>query len=146
MYNQNTTLDLESFLKAIGFVPPEGFQVDYFIVPRGESFMVPKGAPVAEQGYEDDSSITYQMTQPILKHDMAPTPPEYQIWEVPEIGRRQPTITQLPRVTEPEDLESPFVKIQESVREDRLEFSLRKSLFPFPKGTFFSCKKTRRRV
>ena len=143
MYIQKTTHDVESFLNAIGFIPPEGFEVDYFIIPRGSGVAVPQNPSMSQSSYKDDESITYTMTQPILKHDTADTPMEYQIWDPPEIGRRQAAPAHMLPTTDPSDLECPHVKIQESVRPDRLEFSLRSQVGVFPRGTYFSCRRSK---
>jgi hypothetical protein len=139
MYLQKNDLDIEDFLQAVEFVVPEHYNLEYFVVPRGEGFTPPPGAAQAQNTYEDDQSIAYKMTPPQLKQDYAAPPPEYSIWEPGDLNRRQPQPAILPRVTDPSELQSPFVKIQESADDRKLEFILTESVFPFPKGTMFSC-------
>jgi hypothetical protein len=145
MYVQKQDLDLSDFLEAVNFVTPPGYQIDYFIIPHGESFNPPEGADVSIQTPPiDDESILYHMTPPTLKKDFAQDPVEYGIWEPGELGRREPSPAAIPRVTEPEDLQSPFVKMINEGLNDKVEFVLKENIYPFPTGTYFSCERKNR--
>jgi hypothetical protein len=141
MYLQKNDFDINDFLQAVGFITPKGYNIQYFISPQGEGMEFSSDGPAIAQNNAKDESIVYKMTPPTLKQDYAQSPADYSIWQPAELGRKTPTPSILPRVTEPEELQSPFVKITESADPRKLEFILQEKIFPFEKGTFFSCKR-----
>ena len=139
MFLTNPNLNIEDFLRATNFICPQGFSVAYFITPQ--QINVPEGAGYVEQktAKPDDESITYTRTQPIQKQDSASSPAEYSSWQIPEMGRRQPTPNILPDITEPEDLDSPFVKVLSESKQYGTDIILLENYGPFPKNTLFHC-------
>jgi hypothetical protein len=137
----NKTYNLENFLQALSFIPPKGTTVAYFITPQGME--VPQGsgfAPANEIAPKpEDESITYVRTEPIQKQDQATTPAEYSVFDTPTLGRRQPTPNILPPVTEPDDLESPFVKVLSESKMYGTDIKLLEDYKCFQKGTVFHC-------
>jgi hypothetical protein len=144
MFNQKDTLDIEDFLEAIGFVAPPGYDVNYFVVPRGQEkiFTQTPGFTKGESLPEDET-ITYHQTPPDQKHDTAESPSEYSIWEARPLGRRLSAPHPLPRVTDPSELKSPFVKMINESTKKKISFRLTEDVYPFRSGTLFFCSKKR---
>lgn len=138
MYLNNHEYNLQDFLQSINFIPPQGFQVAYFITPH-DIGQLPQNS-----GYEviptpEDESQTYTMTPPITKIDQAETPADYSSFDIPELGRRIPTPNILPEITEPEDLKSPFVKVLSESSIYGTDIQLKEDWMMFPKNTIFHC-------
>jgi hypothetical protein len=143
MYVTAPDFGLEDFLKAVNFIAPGGTSLDYFIVPSNQKFNLPSGANYSTQvSYPDDESITYRKTEPLLKQDMADTPMDYSFWDPKPMGRKNPTARPLPKSTEPDELESPFVKVlSESTELVPEDIQLREKWEMFPKGTILHFSK-----
>jgi hypothetical protein len=133
--------DVTDFLKSLSFVPPPGTQVAYFIVPPGEGMRLPQNSGFRQEAIDtpEDESITYVRQEPVLKQDQAQTPADYSQFDPDELGRRTPTPNILPQITEPEDLESPFVKVLSESKVWGTDIKLLEAWGPFPKGTLFHC-------
>jgi len=139
MFLTNKEYNLDDFLTSLSFIAPKGTTVAYFITPRDI------GIP-AETGYQPklldippDESQVYVQKPPVQKQDQGVTPAEYSTFDPPELGRRQPTPNILPPVTEPEDLQSPFVQILSESRSMGTDVKLLEDYRMFPKGTIFHC-------
>jgi len=143
MFNQNRVLDMDDFLEAIGFVVPEGYNLEYFVVPREAGINLPSNSGIRVEDRPEDETITYHMTPPNQKHDTAENPAEYSIWEPPKLGRRLPTPHPPILSTDPSELKSPFVQMIKESRSDRLTFRLKEGVYPFSEGTLFSCRRKR---
>ena len=142
MYIQKPDYDISDFLEAIGFITPPGYDIRYFILPKNGSFNVPPNSGFTKtESIPEDESIIYRRTPPTLKKDFAQDPIEYSIWEPGELGRTQPSNPILPKVTDPSELESPFLKIHESLDKENIEFSLKENIEPFPSGTLFKARR-----
>jgi hypothetical protein len=87
----------------------------------------------------EDESITYARQEPVQKQDAAQTPADYSVFDPGALKRRQPTPNVLPQVTEPEDLDSPFVKILSESKTYGTEVKLIEDYKMFPKGSVFHC-------
>lgn len=137
MFLIDTENDIADFLEAVNFLPPEGFTVDYFVVPQNE-MQVP-----ANTGFEllseDDLSQTYCRVEPINKIDQADSPIEYSDWSVPHIGVKGAKKMPLPRSVDPSELRCPFVKELSESNSTYKDLLLNKRYGPFPKGTVFHC-------
>jgi hypothetical protein len=146
MYMTAPDYGVEDFLRAINFITPRGTNLSYFIVNKGADFQLPNQAPFTQVELPEDDSISYQRTEPILKQDVADAPPEYIFWDPPKLGYRQPAPPRIVKSTEPEELESPFVRVlsesSDLVPEDIV---LRESWECFPRGTIFHFKPKRMR-
>jgi hypothetical protein len=140
MFLTNRELGLEQFLKALNFIPPKGTTVAYFISPK--HIDIPQGAGFSPQIEKpEDESIAYLKTEPIQKQDSAQTPGDYSQWTPEELKRRQPTPNVLPTITEPEDLESPFMKIINESEDKTYDLKLLENYGPFLKNSIFHCKR-----
>jgi hypothetical protein len=136
---------IDDFLKAVNFIAPRGTTLEMFIVPKqeGQGFTLPVNSGFAEVAdLPPDESITYRRSEPVMKQDMAAAPIEYSYWDPQPMGRKQPSVSRLPNVTEPEELESPFVKILAESNETPSDFMLREDWMMFPRGTIFHVKKS----
>jgi hypothetical protein len=140
MYVANKELDIEDFLSAINFVPPSGMSVAYILTPQ-PGLQLPPGSGFQAETLDipEDESIKYVRTEPQMKIDGAMTPADYSVFEVPELGRRIPTLSPTPKITEPEDLPSPFVKVLSESMQYGLDIMLRENWKCFPKNTIFHC-------
>jgi hypothetical protein len=143
MYNQKPQLEIEDFLEAIDFVAPPGFEVSYFVVPRGGEVNLPPQSGFNQAQSTIDESITYHRTPAVEKLDVAEEPIEYSIWEPDALKRKEPAPHPLPRVTDPSELKSPFVKMINESRERSVTFVLKESVWPFKVGTLFHCERRR---
>jgi len=132
--------DIEDFLKSLKFIPPKGTSVQYFISPKSMGD-VPEQAGFEPQVKDvpPDESVTYVMTPPIQKVDQAVSPAEYSSWTPGELSRRQPTPNILPKVTEPEDLDCPFVQVLSESKVFGTDVKLLEDFGPFYKNTVFHC-------
>jgi hypothetical protein len=141
MFLVNRELGPEQFLKALNFIPPKGTKIAYFISPK--KIDVPSETGYVQQKIEtpEDESIAYFKTEPIMKVDQATSPGDYSQWEPEELKRRQPTPNVLPTVTEPEDLESPFIKIINENEDKSYDLKLLENYGPFLRNTIFHCQK-----
>jgi hypothetical protein len=139
MFLVDRELGPEQFLKALNFIPPNGTTIAYFISPK--EIPVPEGSGYQKKESPEDESIAYFQTKPELKQDAATTPGEYSQWTPEELKRRQPTPNILPTVTEPEDLESPFIKIINESEDGVYDLRLIENYGPFLKNTIFHTKR-----
>jgi hypothetical protein len=140
MFLTNRELGPEQFLQALNFIPPKGTTIAYFISPR--KLDVPSETGFIQQKIEkpEDESIVYYKTEPIMKVDQAVSPGEYSEWEPEELKRRTPTPNILPPVTDPESLESPFVKIINESEDKTYDLKLLENYGPFLRNTIFHAK------
>jgi hypothetical protein len=144
MFLNNNEYTLQDFMQALSFIPPKGTTVAYFISPK--AINVPEGSGFAPQELKDippDESQTYQRIQPVQKIDQAATPGEYSVIETSPLGRRQPTPSVLPDVVEPDDLDSPFVKVLSESKMFGNDLLLLENYGPFLKNSIFHCTKSR---
>jgi len=139
MYLTKSDYTTEDFLKAIGFIAPRGYSVAYFITPQNISLPNGTGFMPQLKDIPPDESQTYVLTPPVEKIDQALSPAEYSVWNPNELGRRQPTPNVLPPVTEPEDLDSPFVKTLSESKTFGTDLKLLEDYYMFPKNTVFHC-------
>jgi hypothetical protein len=141
MFLTQKIYDLNNFLSALNFIAPRGTEVSYFITPRDEinlpensGFQVQKVLDIPE-----DESITYVKQMPSQKQDQAITPTEYSVFDPGKLGRRIPTPNLLPPVTEPENLESPFIQTLSECKTFGTDLKLLEDYMMFPKNTIFHC-------
>jgi len=142
MFLTNTDYNVEDFLQAIQFIPPQGMSVAYFITPN--DINMPQGTGYQQQQNIEkmpDESQTYTMTPPQQKIDQAVTPAEFSHWQPGELGRRQPTPNVLPDITDPgeQELGCPFVKVLSESRLYGTDIQLLEDFHMFPKNTLFHC-------
>jgi hypothetical protein len=141
MFLTQKTYDLNNFLSALNFIAPKGMSVAYFITPK-EGVLLPdnSGFEVQVLDTPEDESITYARQQPVQKQDQAITPADYSVFDPGKLGRRQPTPNILPPVTEPEQLESPFVQVLSESLALGTDIKLLENYMMFPKNTVFHCE------
>ena len=139
MFLVQRELGPEQFLKALNFIPPKGTSITYFISP--EKINIPQGINFQAQDIPEDESIVYRRTEPVMKVDQAISPGEYSQWSPEELKRKQPTPNILPPVTEPEDLECPYMKIINESEDKTYDLKLLENYGPFLKNSIFHCKK-----
>jgi len=138
MYLTNTEYGVEDFLKSLQFIAPPGTSVAYFISPRNMG-QLPIQAGFQAKEKVPDNSIVYVHQPPAQKQDQATTPAEYSVFDPPEMGRRQPTPNILPDVTEPEDLDCPFIQVLSESKMYGTDIKLIEDYNMFPKNTLFHC-------
>lgn len=128
-------LPLDSFLKAVQFIPPAGKTIEYFISP--EEIDDTPGFE-AEQTAQPSDSIVYTRKDPGRKIDQQSTPADYADTSVPKVENSGPKATVLPRSTPISNLKCPFVEI---LSDDNLgtDLLLKESFGPFYKNTIFHC-------
>ena len=141
MYIQRSDFNIKDFLEAVNFICPKGYDINYFILPKKDSFDLPINSGFSRmEGLPEDESIVYKRTPPIFKKDFAQDPVEYSVWEPKELGKNTPSNPIIPKITDPSELDSPFIKVHESMVKDNIEVSLRKRIGPFPVGSFFKMR------
>jgi hypothetical protein len=141
MFLTQKSYDIEDFLSALHFIAPKGTSVAYFISPSND-IQLPQNSGFQKQQLLDipeDESITYVRQQPVQKQDQAMTPADYSVFDPRELGRRIPTPNILPPVTEPESLDSPFVKVLSESLALGTDVKLLEDYKMFPKNTLFHC-------
>jgi len=141
MFIVQRELGPEQFLKALNFIPPKGTTITYFISPKGIN--IPEGSGFSTADKPEDETITYSRTEPVMKIDQSASPGEYSKWSPEELKRKQPTPNILPTITEPEDLESPFIKIINECEDKTYDLKLLEDYGPFLKNTIFHCKRVK---
>ena len=139
MFLIDTENDIADFLEAVNFLPPEGFTVDYFVVPQNEISISNYEDVGFELECEDDLSQTYCRINPIERIDQADSPAEYEDWTVQSPGVRGPKRMPFPRSTDPSELNCPFVKELSESNRTYKDLLLKENFGPFPKGTVFHC-------
>jgi len=141
MFLVNDNKDIKDFLAAVNFISPKGMSISYFISPDKMQLPPDSGFQPQQLKIEkpDDESQIYVRTQPVQKIDQSITPGEYSTWEPEELKRRQPTPNILPNITQPEDLQSPFVKILSESKMFGTDIKLLEDFGPFKKNTVFHC-------
>ena len=138
MFLTNDNKDLKDFLAAVQFIAPKGMSVSYFITPQ--QMQLPNNSGFQPQlPKAEDESQTYVMTPPVEKIDQAVTPGEFSQWNPEELKRKIPTPNVLPPITEPKDLQSPFIKVLSESKTIGTDIQLLEDYYMFPKGTVFHC-------
>jgi hypothetical protein len=140
MFLTQKVYDIENFLQALSFIAPQGTSVAYFITPKG-GIKLPNESGFQQQLLDtpEDESITYIRQSPVQKQDQAITPPDYSVFDPGKLGRKQPTPNILPPVTEPDQLNSPFVQVLSENRIYGSDIKLLEDYMMFPKGSVFHC-------
>ena len=145
MYLASEPKDLKDFFQATRFLPPNGYDVEYFIVPANAGFQLPKNSgfvpearvdPGAEPAFmSPPETIVYSRQRPVEKISQERSPEGYS--DKPrQLPRTAPVSQDVIPSTDTLSLGSPFVrKISES-RDDETVV-LRKRYGPFPRNTLF---------
>lgn len=131
--------DILDFFDAIGFIPPEGKTIDYFIsptevdVPQNSGFSLEQSAPT-----EVDQSQTYTRQAPVNKIVQADTPEAYFTYNFEPLPTKPiPPQPQFEDMTD--KTHCPFVQVVQESAMLGTTIRLEEDFGPFKKNTLFHC-------